>query len=69
MGRPKKTAALTDRQLQVCKLVCDGLQNKEIAEKLGISKETVEVHRYNAYKALGVNNTVLLMRKLLKVYE
>ena len=38
------THALTPRQLQVFRLMASGLIDKEIAEKLGLSKRTVESH-------------------------
>ena len=36
--------------------------SKEIAVRLGISQRTVEVHKNNIFRKLGINNTVELMR-------
>jgi DNA-binding CsgD family transcriptional regulator len=58
----QKIKGLTPRQTEVCKLVCTGLKNAQIGKHLGISLQTVEVHRYNAYRVLGVNNTAQLVR-------
>ena len=40
------------------KLVAEGLQNKEIAEKLNIAEKTVKVHRGSATRKLNVRNGV-----------
>ena len=45
---------LTDRQHQVVILVCDGLSNKMIARKLGLSEGTVKVHLHAIYERLDV---------------
>lgn len=49
---------LTDRQLEVLKLVADGLQNKEIADRLNITEGSVKQHIHGIYKALEVSNRV-----------
>lgn len=46
---------LSLRQLEVLQLICDGLSNRAIAEKLGLSVNTVAVHRAAIMKALGVH--------------
>lgn len=45
---------LTDRELQVLRLVGGGLANKAIARKLGISDKTVKAHLTRVYAELGV---------------
>ena len=58
---------LTGREVEVCIYVAEGLSNKEIGPKLGISHRTVEDHRANAMRKLGVKNAVQLIRKVLGV--
>ena len=52
---------LTDRQQQVATLVCDGLSNKIIARKLGLTEGTVKIHLHLIYKKLGVRSRTDLM--------
>lgn len=49
--------ALSERQRQVLQLVCAGLLNRDIAERLGLSINTVRVHRARVMKVLGVHTT------------
>lgn len=53
---------LTAREQEVCDLVAQGLQNKEIANRLGISVRTVEWHRASVFAKKGVRNAVELVR-------
>ncbi len=46
--------ALTEREVQVLQAVADGRSNKEIAESLSISTNTVQVHLRNIFGKLGV---------------
>ncbi|HEX2900461.1 MAG TPA: response regulator transcription factor, partial [Bacteroidia bacterium] len=48
---------LTDREVEVLGLVCRGLTNPEIGDKLFISARTVEGHRKNIMEKMGVRNT------------
>ncbi len=48
---------LTPRELQVLQLICDGLTNRAIAEKLQLSVNTVAVHRANIMQTLGLHKT------------
>jgi DNA-binding NarL/FixJ family response regulator len=48
--------------MQIVEMLRDGLTSKEIAEKLLISNRTVEVHRYNIFRKLEVNNVVSLIK-------
>lgn len=52
---------LSFRELDIIKLIKQGLQSKEIAEKLFISPRTVETHRANILKKLHLKNTVALL--------
>lgn len=56
---------LTERQRAVCDLLIEGLSNKEISERLGISHRTVEAHRIAVFRKYGVRNVVELVRILL----
>ncbi|MEO9804743.1 MAG: response regulator transcription factor [Reichenbachiella sp.] len=53
---------LTDREIEVLKLIADEYSNPEIAEKLFISVRTVDTHRRNLLDKLMVKNTAGLVR-------
>ena len=57
---------LTKREKQILEKAVAGLSNKEIAEELGISKRTTEVHRFNLMKKLNVKNILDLSNKARK---
>ncbi|MCB1662554.1 MAG: response regulator transcription factor [Pseudomonadales bacterium] len=57
-----KIAALSDREREVFERVADGEMNKVIAIDLGISERTVEVHRSQVMKKLGVRTLAQLVR-------
>ena len=59
-----RLAALTRRERQVLELVVAGKFNKSIADILGISTKTVELHRASLMSKLGVRN----LPDLVKVY-
>lgn len=52
---------LSKRELDIVKLIKEGLSSKEIALRLDISLKTVEVHRYNILKKLDLKNTAALV--------
>ncbi|HFD87021.1 MAG TPA: response regulator transcription factor [Gammaproteobacteria bacterium] len=54
---------LTQRQVDVLCLMCEGLANKEIARELGISPHTVKIHVAAVLKALHVDNRTQATRK------
>jgi DNA-binding NarL/FixJ family response regulator len=58
---------LTPRELEVLKLVSEGRITKEIANQLSVSTRTIETHRVNMMKKLGVQNTAELITKAAKM--
>jgi DNA-binding NarL/FixJ family response regulator len=62
----ERFAALSGRQQQVANLVCDGLSNKMIAEKMGVNEGTVKSHLHAIYDKLGVQSRIALMIALLE---
>jgi DNA-binding NarL/FixJ family response regulator len=52
---------LTARELEVLQLIVQGRSNKQIAHLLGLSANTVAVHRANIMQALGIHNTAELV--------
>ncbi|MDP4014517.1 MAG: response regulator transcription factor [Candidatus Nanopelagicales bacterium] len=65
---------LTERELAVLRLIADGLRNKQIATRLGISARTVERHCDNIYGKLGVGSRTeavvrALSNKLVRVAD
>lgn len=53
---------LTEREIEVIKLICEGLSNHEIAAKLYISPKTFDNHRANILKKLKLKNNVQLCK-------
>lgn len=53
---------LSKREEQILKLIAEDNSYKEIAEKLNISKRTVDTHRYNISKKLGIKSVAGLIR-------
>ena len=47
----------TERELEVIKLICDQLSNKEIAERLNLSIRTIEGYREKILEKMDVHNT------------
>jgi LuxR family maltose regulon positive regulatory protein len=54
---------LTARERDVLHLLANGLQQKQIANKLFITIQTTRTHIKNAYKKLGAHNKVDALRK------
>ena len=51
---------LTMKEIEIVKLIAQGMSSKEIAEKLFISHRTVETHRHNILKKLELSNAAQL---------
>jgi DNA-binding NarL/FixJ family response regulator len=51
----KPSIPLTDRQIEVLRLLDRGLSNKEIGRELGVSERTVKAHMTAIFKSLGVS--------------
>ena len=52
---------LTPREVELVRMVAQGLRNKAIAERLAISEGTVKVHLHNIYEKLGVDGRLELV--------
>ena len=61
-GSKRGTQSFTAREWQVFDLLLSGLSSKQIAYELDISARTVEIHRANLMRKMGVRNTVSLIR-------
>jgi DNA-binding CsgD family transcriptional regulator len=61
-GESQGSGVLSDRELQIVELVASGLTNQEIAEKLEISKRTVDNHVSNILTKTATGNRVALVR-------
>ncbi len=59
-GKPDLNV-LSRREIDVVKLIKEGMSSKEIALNLDISLKTVEVHRYNILRKLNLKNTAALV--------
>jgi DNA-binding NarL/FixJ family response regulator len=57
----ERNRALSARELDVLRLICEGHSNRTIATKLSLSVNTVAVHRANIMNALGVHKTAELV--------
>jgi DNA-binding CsgD family transcriptional regulator len=65
-GSPGRHAPLTPRERQVLRLVAEGSRNSDIAGQLSISARTVEVHRTNLARKLGLRTRAGLVRYALQ---
>ncbi len=61
-GSERETSSLSRRELEVLVRIAEGYTNKQIADRLGISVRTVETHRENLMRKLGVQGTAALTK-------
>lgn len=54
--------ALSPRELEVARMLCQGLRMEEIGRRLSLSGKTVATHKYRLYDKLGIKDTVALAR-------
>jgi DNA-binding NarL/FixJ family response regulator len=57
-----KLSKLTEREIEIIKLIKNGSSNKEIAEQLFLSPRTVETHRARILKKLDLKNSLSLVK-------
>ena len=62
IGRPIYPSGLTAREVEVLRLVAQGLSDNEVAEQLVLSPRTVNAHLTSIYSKLGVNSRVAATR-------
>ncbi len=58
----EKLSQLSEREIEIIRMITRELSTNEIAEKLFISAGTVETHRHNIFKKLGVKNAIGLVK-------
>ena len=58
----KSTSVLSGREMEILRLVADGLTTAQIADKLFTSPRTVETHRQNIMEKTGAKNTAALVK-------
>jgi len=61
-GPNQAGAALTERESEVLRLIASGYSNKEIAVQLDLSVKTVEVHKANSMRKLGLTGRIDIVR-------
>lgn len=60
MGKEKGMVKLSEREIEILTLICQGLSNARIASKLFLSERTVEGHRARLFDKTGTNSAVSL---------
>ena len=61
---PYRSVNLTNREREIAPMIGQGMTSRQIGERLGISRRTVEVHRARLMKKFGVKNTAELVSQI-----
>lgn len=64
IGAAGGSGALTPREREIVDMVAEGLRNRAIAKRLGISEGTVKLHLHHVYEKLGVTGRVELLLRV-----
>jgi DNA-binding CsgD family transcriptional regulator len=59
---PVDVVTLSHRQTQILDFICDGLSSKQMADRLGLSIKTIEMHRTRLHGRLGTRNAQQVIR-------
>ncbi len=60
---------LTPREVEVAKLVCDGLDNEQIGKKLRIAYNTVRAHLGNIFRKVGVKGKAGIILEFIETMQ
>ncbi|HAA84346.1 MAG TPA: hypothetical protein DCE01_06155 [Thermodesulfobacterium commune] len=63
----EKRLPLTPKEKEIISLVCKGLSNKQIADKLNISEQTVKAHLNRIFRKLNVQSRTQLVSIFLEI--
>lgn len=64
----KREVKLTEAEKEIVSLICQGYRNKEIAQKLSVSEQTVKSHCNRIYKKVGVSDRLQLAIYVYKLW-
>jgi two-component system invasion response regulator UvrY len=56
----EESVELTNREIEIVKLIATGMTSKEIGSKLNVSNRTIDTHRHNILKKLNIPNSAQL---------
>ena len=65
-GSKRDEIKLTNRETEILNLICQGLSNSEISDKLCLSLRTVEGHKSNLFSKTEVKNSISLIMFAIK---
>lgn len=68
-GLIKEEFSLTDRETELCAMICEGKSNPDIASELFISENTVKTHIYNLFRKTNVSSRMELASLISAYYD